>query len=192
MKDLKDYLHLYLNSEIFCLTPNGKGKLITLGMLGLFGFGMSPGYKEFEAKEVKPILRRLSSMTEEEWKDIFRLAKGVYSDSVINDFRKMSTTEISVRQGFAQYNLSHHLCYDNDVRLGYSVSFSMTGYKVLNKLNVGSDGLGESQSEFNEPELMIVRNQVLIFHYLLKKGFDLFNLIDEVLAIDATTLETKN
>lgn len=61
-----DVAHFYIDAGILCQTPAGDGKLCTKGMLGLLGFGMNPGFREFEAKETKPFFRPMLDMTKEE------------------------------------------------------------------------------------------------------------------------------
>lgn len=72
MTQIADYLFMYLNSEIYCVTPDGIGKLCTLSMLGNHGLGMNPGYKEYAPENgvIKPILRPWSDITEEEKKEL--------------------------------------------------------------------------------------------------------------------------
>lgn len=88
---LSEVLHLYLNADVYCETPVGKGKLITLGMLGLFGFGMRPGFKEFSSEEVKPLLRPLSDMTEQERDHIgIELKAGIWNADDIKSWGNSS------------------------------------------------------------------------------------------------------
>jgi hypothetical protein len=57
MKDIKDYLHLYLNSNVSCLVDSFTTHTEPLNVAN-FNILCNGGYK--------PILRPLSSMTEEE------------------------------------------------------------------------------------------------------------------------------
>ncbi len=89
-KELKDYLHLYLGCD--CQTPDGIGKLIgrvatsfdiatirfddwkklkPISGANRKDFGKSNNY---EIADIKPILRRLDSMTEDEEKALYKAA----------------------------------------------------------------------------------------------------------------------
>jgi hypothetical protein len=63
-KKIQDYLHFYFGCKV--QTPKGVGTFCTIGVLGLIGCGMNPGYEQFEPESIKPILRPLSDMTEDE------------------------------------------------------------------------------------------------------------------------------
>lgn len=134
MKKIEDYLHLYVGCEVAAPNPyDDHGVEIAKGLLtGIHGeYGPEiqfiidgnaeedPDYVEFI--KVKPILRRLSSMTEEE------------------------------------SNTAHRIYFVDKIEL---------------------------------LAIMDVAHFELC-RYLLSRGFDLFGLIDEGLAIDAATLEIK-
>lgn len=66
IKDIKDYLHYYLGCEVEC--PHGKGMLISVSNYDHITV-TGDGDKYYKPKEVKPILRPLSDMTEEEGRE---------------------------------------------------------------------------------------------------------------------------
>lgn len=76
-KELKDYLHLYLGCEcVFedCRNEGDKehGKLIEIGinMACIETVNNEDPYIECTPNEIKPILRPLSDITDEEWSEI--------------------------------------------------------------------------------------------------------------------------
>ncbi len=123
MKELKNYLHLYLGCRV--LRPDMKTVLTISGISGSVIHFLEEGKGETygSVSLAKPILRKLSSITEEEY--IFCKKKG-WADGAANKFSY--TSAISV--------------YEPDE-----------------------------------------------FLYLLSLHIDLFNLIPESLAIDASTLK---
>lgn len=153
MKDIKDYLHIYLQSGVYCQTPDGIGKLGMLGILGRFGFGMNPGYKEFDASEVKPLLRPLSAIDWREVVEYFELPES--AELVKTDFNK--------KRAEFQYR---YISNNPKLNLEDGYSYSAVGLPC--------DGRNIETS----PDKI---------SYLLQKGFDLFGLIEEGLAIDSTT-----
>lgn len=77
-KDIKDYIHLYIGCEVLALDPYSENEQAMGYLTGIHGeYGPeiqfiidgnaeeSPEYPNYE--NVKPILRKLSSMTEEEY-----------------------------------------------------------------------------------------------------------------------------
>jgi hypothetical protein len=67
-KDIKDYLHLYLGCEVFDSDLKEYGVLAGAGTNGyhqITGNGHGSTYMQ-SPENIKPILRKLSSMTEEE------------------------------------------------------------------------------------------------------------------------------
>src|SRR5688572_8108853 len=86
MKKIDQYLHFYLGCDIKMPLEQGKlvgiteseyerGKTICIIDIG------SPVILEWYIEEVKPILRKLSSMTEEEWKEWGRTPGTVFGRS---------------------------------------------------------------------------------------------------------------
>lgn len=73
MKDIKDYIHLYIGCQVMDLYNNKIGKLIVVSWKEVLvmhhtQWGLTHG-------EVKPILRRLSSISDDEVKDLFQYEK---------------------------------------------------------------------------------------------------------------------
>lgn len=89
MKDIRDYLHLYLGCEVY--DENPKDEKFRRYVLT----GKELGYYEHRLHTIKPILRRLSSMTEDqaihlaklsEWENHFRevrVERNSFNDRII-------------------------------------------------------------------------------------------------------------
>ena len=85
-KELKDYLHLYLGCEV--LVEGDIRKLITIYLNGYVEVNYNDiGGQEFPINEIKPILRPLSDMTEDEEYDYWKLKGGNAS----NEFQGETT-----------------------------------------------------------------------------------------------------
>lgn len=97
-KQISDYLHLYLGCEV--MTPAGQGKLFQcsyeLEMAGIVYGIMGPDFEEWvKHEDIKPILRPLSDMTEEEgidaekeWNNGRRLGESISQAlNIANAFR---------------------------------------------------------------------------------------------------------
>lgn len=78
MKEIKDYLHLYLGCE--CLQPfkdKGKTHVISIHTNGLVQVAHSTGSQDFwNIEYIKPILRPLSDMKKEEWQEVWGVIGG--------------------------------------------------------------------------------------------------------------------
>ncbi len=77
MKDIKDFLHLYVNSECEFGYEGRDKKRGTIEFCDTFGANVfdpsliPTGFRKVNPDLIKPILRPLSSMTEEEGMEIF-------------------------------------------------------------------------------------------------------------------------
>lgn len=152
MKKIEDYLHLYIGCEVLAPTKyyhnegDGLTKGLFTGIHGELGAEIQfiiNGYAEeepsyVELRKVKPILRRLSSMTEDEAVELY-------------DFLYPSST---AERKIKRFAITNHL---------------------------------DDKGVYWEGKIAIF-DYIDWFPWLLKKGFDLFGLIDEGLAIDAQTL----
>lgn len=158
-KELKDYLHLYLpipvelnngGSKVYNRVAVAVGNMddeyryVTL-RLGSGKDSFTHAVLFSDKERIKPILRKLSSMTEEEIKFLFNCEQMVAE----------GVTDISV-----------------------SVSIPLIEIKWKNK--------GEAEFCYYHQGLNQLSPRQ--FHYLLSKHFDLFDLIDDGLAIDKETL----
>lgn len=141
-KDIKDYLHLYLGCEAEVSNiPDGLAITDHPQIVTIDGTVVDCLLMMYSS--IKPILRSLSSMTEEEAKEI---AKMYFSTIPFKD---------------KYFSLQKNGWY---IRIKYHQATLVYG--------------GTGYSDFT-PE---------IFRHLLSKGFDLFNLILEGLAIDKDKL----
>lgn len=150
--DIKEILHQYLGCPCEAV-GKGYGYISAVDEFGWATIKLhgSPEACYMDANGIKPILRRLSEMTEEE------------------------KTEICRRYGWFE------------------------GKKIINEhhLNVAHDTLKEmafdsiTTANENESDRLGPRSYFLILPYLTRQQFDLFNLIDNKLAIDAKTVNIK-
>lgn len=131
MKNIKDYLHLYLECEV--LSSNSGMVWQLIGIVNDDGVLYHKDFKKNTAslQNLKPILRPLSDMTEEEAKEI-----GFWSEL----YNKITGTE----KGHAIYDL-----YTAEkLRLALSKHFDLFGLieaglainKTLNQLNDNTNG----------------------------------------------------
>jgi len=152
-KKIEDYLPYYIGQD--CMIGDYKGKIQSVGSKEIdfmcvvsgtnqdeeSGFYGEDEENDVKPEMVKPILRPLSDMTEEEAKE------------VVN--RQFKSWSIPIYEGHSS------LCID-----------------VKFQIDVGN--------KFNHTQIDYDRISPDAFHYLLKQGFDLFNLIPAGLAVDKT------
>lgn len=196
--ELKDFLHLYLGCECIAVVDGNKWseRLILTGVSyddqhkthWAYFENTELGYCPYS--ELKPILRPLSSMTEEEWIKCFELARGVYDQSMPGG-KRMATTEMLFTLGKMQYIFGCHGCFDNDVRIGWGLCFYLKTYLIEENVSVGESGIEVSESWFNKMEKQDVHNINHIINYLRKQGIDCDGLIEAGLAIDKTSLTVE-
>lgn len=170
--ELKDVIHFYLGCEIETsvqgqyVHPYGCVKLtaLTPENLSLILYALNKkekdiagGFSDSDNIYCKLKLRPLSSMTEEEAISIYTIERDRILHPLSEDF------DISVRE--------HGVI--------------ITRLDLLNvRLMVGHYGQVYKVIEEGKPTIEPANNQTLIFAYLLKQGFDLFQLIDTNQAID--------
>lgn len=175
MKNIKDYLHLYLGCQ--CLVSeseyyeSGQGKLVRVDIeddeaATISGNTLHDRTRycvEADFKDIKPILRPLSDMTKPEAlefiNDVFNF-KGQFGHRIDN---------YKIEKGFLSFTYFN----GNGPKGGNDQT-------VLLIKNWSKEGMGEWI--FNCSYSM---NDVV---WLLKNHFDLFGLIESGLAIDATTI----
>jgi hypothetical protein len=178
MREIKDYLHLYIGCEVEYTGMANHRKLIMKWAGSLL---------ETNAwQNIKLILRPLSDMTDEEWKKCFELSRGICDQHILDKMKKMSSMEVMFTLGKAQFMFGYHNCSGNDIRIGNGICFFLRRYLIKDDLVVSTEGLVTNESWFNDMTIEQVLNVNHIFAYLLSKHFDLFNLIESELAIDKT------
>jgi len=171
---IEDYLHLYL--PIAVELNNGGSKVYNRVAVAVGNtddefryvtLRLGKGKKSFthsillaEPDRIKPILRPLIDMTEEEMKDV-----------LIMHFHE------SGRDVAAQSIVSVKKKHEVKMASKYGTGIP---YIVYNESNIPHSDDVLSFSELNADQ----------FIYLLSRGFDLFGLIEAGLAIDKTTLPT--
>lgn len=163
-KDIKDYLHLYLNADVRCRClslADREGWIARLDVDLIIDFFDA----DTEICAVMPILRPLSSMTEEEAKGIHSIQHGGSPDLYKSHQFDIRRTD----RGFIIIRLD---------RMDEKLMTTDYGhvYKVIEEDN-------------NKPHVEPVQYHSEIFRYLLEKSFDLFGLIDSGLAINKDELK---
>lgn len=202
-RNIQDYLHFYLGCEV----QIAQRRMSTDGMIDNTRVGLFQGYWDNERRHariqfrtgpeghvdllfLKPILRPLSDMTEEEWKKCFELSRGMVDQYISDKIQKMAHNEILVTLGYKQFHFGYHYGdMDNDVRIGHGLCFYLKSSLIRDEMSVSDKGLEGNKSHFHDVSEERVYNIDHIFIYLLSKGFDLFGLIESGLAIDKTTLK---
>lgn len=163
---LQDYLHYYMGCRVEAYPFGGQqkrtecGRLVGIGIHDIVNikFDTWQSVADVSMSRVKPILRRLEGMTEEERKTIWWVIFGrVFPDSGNVLWFEKETTSSCKRW-----------CMMSGVE---RVGIEMNG-------NVWADS-DLSNWKFNPH---------VITHYLLQQSFDLFGLIDAGLAIDIKTI----
>jgi hypothetical protein len=178
MKDIKDYLHLYLGCRIV------SSNYIELQL-------SSDNLQRAINENWKPILRRLWRMTNEEFSYLYFLSEGVY-DYERQDVKRLATNEIYLRFGkHSEKIFGYFKLLDGDVRVNQGISFYVRTFIIQESLFVNEAGIDTSESHFNKEQAVIAGNQSELFFHLLSKHFDLFNLIDEGLAIDSIKFNSE-
>jgi len=205
MKDIKDYLHLYLGCEVEVRKKDRdkkwlRGFMSEISRESNHGDWIEVNFKrivtilnqEWEERlsnfhnyfigydEIKPILRPLSDMTEEEAEDFALLC--LNSRHAPKDFITIERDEVQVE---LHKNDGGNLL-DGDVEIYIEVSCRcMDGYvSIMKDGRIGMSDESDTPSEEMKP-VDSVEEKIL---YLLSKHFDLFGLIEAGLAIDKTKL----
>ena len=164
MKELKDYLHLYLGCEV--MTNEGKGKLISVGFNNkVLDIKISVDGDSECIEWFKLVIHPLSDMTEME---IIKLMTIIYK-SIFGQCGLISETNLITDEN------------DND-KVGFTCKDDSN-----NRIGVTVEVDRGIEFSFNEDKLKV--NQFECTQWLLKNSFDLFGLIEAGLAIDKTTLK---
>lgn len=164
---LEEVIHLYLGCEV--QVRGDIEKLIGVESDGAaITFSGRYGRRIWGAKEVKPLLRQLSDITEEEASDVYTIER----DRILHIHTNDHDISRRIGSGIVVTRLDH-------MNIGLLIRLDGVCYKVID--------------EGKKPTIEPAMNQPLIFQHLLSKGFDLFSLIETGQAIDKNTLqETKN
>ncbi|HTH58284.1 MAG TPA: hypothetical protein VL728_19695 [Cyclobacteriaceae bacterium] len=172
MKDIKDYLHLYLGCELIgTYSGNGGAKGYLTGVTNggseceiqfiiEDGINVEEEPQWNDSKDIKLILRHISDMTQEERKELWRL---IFSFG--NEFNELA--------------LNYR---------GQTMFIDKTSYyerprwlmqQGVERLGIEMDGTIWADCDLHHWRY----NQHEVTKWLLSKGFDLFGLIDARLAI---------
>lgn len=179
-KNIRDYLHLYLGCDVEHDTGKWRGCLSSIGHHTANIFcdylkrneghkipeGREWGYFDILLERLKPMLRPLSDMTEEEAADVYTIERDRILHPPTDDHDISRRTDF----GWVVTRLDH-------TNIGLLIRFDGVCYKVID--------------EGKKPTIEPAMNQPLIFQYMLSKHFDLFGLIKSGLAIDKTNQSIK-
>lgn len=198
-KEIKDYLHLYLGCD--CISDDINAKLQSVGceemgedcILSFQNNDEESGFygdwteANIAHKDIKPILRPLSDMIEEEETVLAKLCFDREDDFIIT-YRGM---------GYSIGNISEPDIHSS-VRCIKIETFCE--HPMINNW-IPAALLQIDYTDFNQPIIIgrfeeqgkILRDDMIkdpfeLTRYLLSKSFDLFGLIEAGLAIDKTTL----
>jgi hypothetical protein len=184
MREIKEVLPFYLGCD---LVHEFDKESVSIGkMIGITESEINPGetvvitshsYSEWFVAQVKPVLRKLSDMTEEDFQDVAKYFFG--TDKLV----------------FANYDKHWYACdreldpeFDGDIIEHINEACDddpentiMCDLRTWN-ITHGWITWDEVYHGFS------VTEQAKIFQALLSKSFDLFGLIDSGLAINKTTL----
>lgn len=182
--ELKDYAHLYIGCRCFnTWFPEGHSgydrNWVFSGYCPTYGTKGNPYYLENEddvtwTDSIKPILRKLEDMTEEE---------------MIGFIQSMVPMDMEDKPSPDDYSLEMFynddgLMVDGDIAVGANYSCRCYEGQIGIK-KCGSIILFEEDKDVTRDQLI---NTPLAFRYLLTQHFDLFGLIDAGIAIDSKTL----
>lgn len=173
MRDIKDYLHLYLGCDVqtkwhlVCtLVAITKSDYNPYSDCKIMRKDQSKVMLDTAFSNIKPILRKLSSMTEEEAIEIGEIVIGSYDSVKFKADKKLSNS------GTFNYWKVHK------EHRGYGKS-----------LTIDENGEVDVYDSHNDGTHTIYMKQHFVTKHLLSKHFDLFQLIESGLAIDKNTLK---
>lgn len=164
---LENVLHLYLGCECTWESCDGNSG----GTKELDGYTLNQ-FADNYIRNVKPLLRPLSSMTQEE---MFELINSTAPDDM-EDIPEIDEYDLEMF-----YNDGGNMV-DGDVAVG--CNFSCRCYE--GQIAITHDGTIHYYNDNGDRER--AHNLPKAYKYLLSKHFDLFGLIDAGLAIDKTKL----
>jgi hypothetical protein len=167
--EIKDYLPLYLG----CKFKHDSD----VGTYELCGYNIyndhvqnALGMDTYSSKGTRLILRKLSDMTEEERKELWRLVFSMGNGKTFNDRFKDFTGRVQFIDETTYYQVPRYIM--------------MQG---VERLAIESDGTVWADCDLHNWR----HNQHEVTRWLLSKSFDLFGLIEQGLAIDKATLKAS-
>lgn len=183
MKNIKDYLPYYLGCDCWLHNDPENPRTILMVTKTMVCVDTETGRKGetipiwVKSSSVKPILRQLSDMTQDEAQHLAWMCMD-------NKHLKDESYRIDEQEIQVEVVPNDNGCFlDDDVELYISIGYSCwTGYLAIRK--DGSFYLCEQDSKKLQP----IADMAEKITYLLSLHFDLFNLIKDGLAIDKTTL----
>lgn len=163
MKELKDYLHLYIGCKVIIDNDLQDTDHELIGVVAgsdcHLHHGLHNQYGHCDISKVKPILRPLSSITENERKEIFYLI-----------FKK-------------KFPISGSITFYDNTNISNNPRYVL--WSGVDRVCVDVNGNVWADCDLHPYKY----NQHQITMYLLSKHFDLFSLIEADLALDATKIK---
>lgn len=151
--------------------------LLAVNLQG-FAWFVDPEFDEaIEIKDIKPILRNLSSMTEKEARELYDVVIGSWEGGIIKSKRFGKSMEV--------------ICYDIDEDDNPSddeIFEDADNNETLLRIDLAPFNIWKGR-EHDYNEVYDWKTHVDIFACLLSKHFDLFGLIESGLAIDKDALK---
>lgn len=183
MKEIKDYLHLYLGCEILfkCGNEEVVCNIINVHVGGGYALGTSKDGKAFNHyggfDGGKLIIRPLSDMTEEEILQCGKLICAVPNEEGFSYEIERSHNTVGAKFFSDKYTSGQYLSIWNEKNKLSGIGHIEVGWYNDNKID-----------KRKTKDLWKVGGCHELTIYLLSKHFDLFGLIEAGLAIDKTTL----
>lgn len=172
-KQLKDYLHLYPKVAILIIEKGAPPVPHYLEGIDWMLDKVIAERVNWDYSQIKPVLRPLNDMTKEEAAHIADLGTR-FAGRVKFEMKSLDVTSLQA------YILVRY--ETKDKKLG--------DFEYEDQIVIGSDGIYVRDFQYRD-ELGHHTKGFEIVAYLLKQGFDLFQLIEEGLAIDMTKLPLK-
>jgi len=163
MIQLKEVIQYYIGQRCSVIRNNGRENEDIMCHGLLMEFGMN-GTASYHINTIKPILRRLEDMTEDDLKNM------------INEFLIIDLSKCS---------------YEFETEEGNKWANAIENGRVIASLVILDDGHVSIETMNADGDMSHLWPMANGFHYLLKQGFDLFGLCDSRQAIDSKTLNQK-
>lgn len=175
-------LAMYLGCNVRCIVDTDTELAVLTGVC-------SDGYLYFEnnnevpdgsidALKARPILRNLSSMTEDEAMELFDIVVGPWDGGVIKSRRLATSIEVCCYDIEEDDNPS-----DDEIFELADSAENLMRIELKPTFNIWKGW----ERDYNE--VYEIKTQFAAFYHLLRKGFDLFGLIGSGLAIDKDVLK---
>lgn len=162
MKDIRDYLKYYIGQPVW-IRKNFEGNDVVDTLTGKMVEEDIDMFELSDGKSYKPILRKLESMSEDEMIEMLKHFSKIDLSNCIFEFSEDEGDDHAWVNGIENGQVVDCL----DINLFDHTVMMMDDYR----------------------EVTITLPQSETFHYLLSRGVDLFQLIENNLAVDKATIK---